>query len=85
MANAKFRFPVNTPMNKEEYVYREIYSEHFPSDAAAKCVPSEASIACSTAAALEWDASFKNNADPSGRAVNTVHAKGAQFADIKKN
>lgn len=85
MANAKFRFPVNTPMNKEEYVYREIYSEHFPSDAAAKCVPSEASIACSTAAALEWDASFKNNADPSGRAVNTVHAQGTQFADIKKN
>ena len=85
MENAKFRFPVNTPMNKEEYVYREIYSEHFPSDAAAKCVPSEASIACSTAAALEWDASFKNNADPSGRAVNTVHEKGAKFADIKKN
>lgn len=85
MANAKFRFPVNTPMNKEEYVYREIYSEHFPSDAAAKCVPSEASIACSTAAALEWDASFKNNADPSGRAVNMVHAQGTQFADIKKN
>lgn len=85
MENAQFRFPVNTPRNKEEYVYREIYSEHFPSDAAAKCVPSEASIACSTAVALEWDASFKNNADPSGRAVNTVHAKGAQFADIKKN
>lgn len=85
MENAKFRFPVNTPMNKEEYLYREIYSEHFPSDAAAGCVPSEASIACSTAAALEWDEAFRNNADPSGRAVNTVHSKGAQFADIKKN
>jgi len=84
MANAKFRFPVNTPMNKEEYVYREIYSEHFPSDAAAACVPSEASIACSTAAALEWDETFRNNADPSGRAVNKVHEKGAKFADIKK-
>lgn len=84
MANAKYRFPVNPPMNKEEYVYREIYSEHFPSDAAAKCVPSEASIACSTAIALEWDASFKNNADPSGRAVNTVHSQGKAFDDIKK-
>ena len=84
MENAKYRFPVNTPMNKEEYVYREIYSEHFPSDAAAACVPSEASIACSTAAALEWDKAFQNNADPSGRAVSTVHEKGAKFDDIKK-
>ncbi len=85
MQNAKYRFTVNTPMNKEEYLYREIYSEHFPSNAAAACVPSEASIACSTAAALEWDESFKNNADPSGRAVNTVHEKGTKFDDIKKN
>lgn len=84
MENARYRFPVNTPMNKEEYVYRQIYSEHFPSDAAAACVPSEASIACSTAAALEWDKAFQNNADPSGRAVLTVHDKGAKFADIKK-
>jgi len=84
MENARYRFPVNTPMNKEEYVYREIYSEHFPSDAAAACVPSEASIACSTAAALEWDKAFQNNADPSGRAVSTVHEKGAKFDDIKK-
>jgi asparagine synthase (glutamine-hydrolysing) len=85
MANAKYRFTVNPPRNKEEYVYREIYSEHFPSDAAAACVPSEASIACSTAAAIEWDASFQNNADPSGRAVNAVHDQGATFGDIKKN
>lgn len=84
MNNAHYRFPVNTPMNKEEYLYREIYSEHFPSDAAARCVPSEASIACSTAAALEWDAAFKNNADPSGRAVATVHEKGTKFKDVKK-
>ncbi len=84
MENASYRFPVNTPMNKEEYVYREIYSEHFPSDAAAACVPSEASIACSTSAALEWDKAFRNNADPSGRAVMSVHDEGAQFKDIKK-
>ena len=85
MANASYRFPVNTPMNKEEYVYREIYSEHFPSDEAAACVPSQASIACSTEKALEWDAAFRNNADPSGRAVSTVHDQGTEFGDIKKS
>jgi asparagine synthase (glutamine-hydrolysing) len=84
MENAKFRFPVNPPLNKEEYVYREIYSEHFPSDQAAACVPSLASIACSTEKALEWDESFKNNADPSGRSVMAVHDDGADFDDIKK-
>jgi asparagine synthase (glutamine-hydrolysing) len=83
MANAKYRFPVNTPQNKEEYMYREIYSEHFPSDQAAACVPSVPSIACSTGEALAWDKSFQNNADPSGRAVNSVHLKGAVFDDIK--
>ncbi len=84
MENAKFRFPVHTPMNKEEYMYRAIYSEHFPSDQAAACVPSLASIACSTEAALKWDASFQNNADPSGRAVLAVHDDSAKFDDIKK-
>ena len=73
MANARFRFPLNTPMNKEEYYYRSIFEEHFPSDSAAACVPSVPSIACSTPVALEWDASFSNNADPSGRAVKAVH------------
>ncbi len=85
MHNAKYRFPVNTPMNKEEYMYRSIFSEHFPSDTAASCVPSVPSIACSTETALLWDASFQNNADPSGRAVSTVHEKGAIFDDIKKS
>lgn len=73
MKNAKFRFPINTPMSKEEYFYRSIFAEHFPSDAAAACVPSVPSIACSTPEALAWDPSFKNNADPSGRAVKSVH------------
>ncbi len=76
MKSAKFRFPINTPMSKEEYHYRSIFSEHFPSDEAAKCVPSVPSIACSTAEALAWDASFRNNADPSGRAVKMVHFQG---------
>jgi asparagine synthase (glutamine-hydrolysing) len=76
MTNAKYRFPINTPMTKEEYYYRTIFSEHFPSDAAALCVPSVPSIACSTAEALAWDASFRNNADPSGRAMKTVHVQG---------
>ena len=73
LTNAKYRFPINPPMSKEEYFYRSIYSEHFPSDSAASCVPSVPSVACSTAEALEWDASFKNMIDPSGRAVKSVH------------
>ena len=73
LANAKFRFPINPPMSKEEYYYRSIFSEHFPSDSAAACVPSVPSVACSTAEALAWDASFQNNIDPSGRAVKNVH------------
>lgn len=73
MASAKFRFPINTPMSKEEYHYRAIFEEHFPSDSAASCVPSVPSIACSTPVALEWDATFRNNADPSGRSVKAVH------------
>jgi len=76
MNTAKFRFPINTPMSKEEYFYRSIFTEHFPSDSAASCVPSVPSIACSTPIALEWDASFKNNADPSGRSVGSVHLEG---------
>jgi len=76
MANAKYRFTINTPMSKEEYHYRTIFEEHFPSDSAASCVPSVPSIACSTAEALAWDASFRNNADPSGRSVFSVHEQG---------
>lgn len=76
MENVQYRFPINPPMTKEEYVYRSIYSELFPSDSAARCVPSEASVACSTSVALEWDAAFKNNADPSGRSVKDVHIDG---------
>ena len=73
MAHAAERFPINPPKNKEEYYYRSIFAEHFPSDSAAKSVPSEASVACSTAIALEWDAAFKNMDEPSGRAVKGVH------------
>ncbi len=74
LANAKFRFPIQTPTSKEEFYYRSIFEEHFPSDAAALCVPQEASVACSTQIALEWDEAFKNMNDPSGRAVANVHA-----------
>jgi len=73
MAHAAERFPVNPPHNKEEYYYRSIFAEHFPSESAARSVPSEASVACSTAVALEWDAAFKGMNDPSGRAVSGVH------------
>ncbi|MBE7648776.1 asparagine synthase B [Tenacibaculum finnmarkense] len=73
LANAKFRFPIQTPTNKEEFYYRTIFEEHFPSDTAALSVPQEASVACSTAIALEWDEAFKNMNEPSGRAIMSVH------------
>ncbi|MFN7784653.1 MAG: asparagine synthase B [Lysobacterales bacterium] len=73
MESAKFRFPYNTPVSKEAYFYREIFERHYPQAWAAECVPGGPSVACSTAAALEWDASLKNIVDPSGRAVQAVH------------
>jgi len=73
MANAHYRFPVQTPQDKEEYYYRSIFESHFPSDTAALSVPQEPSVACSTKVALEWDEAFKNMNDPSGRAVAKVH------------
>ena len=73
MAHAAERFPVNTPLNKEEYYYRSIFASHFPSESAAQSVPQEASVACSTAIAREWDEAFKKLNDPSGRAVSGVH------------
>ncbi|MCD8304581.1 MAG: asparagine synthase B [Prevotellaceae bacterium] len=73
MAHAKERFPVNTPLCKEEYYYRSIFAELFPSQSAARCVNQEASVACSTSIALEWDKAWKGMNDPSGRAVAGVH------------
>ena len=75
MAHAAERFPINPPKNKEEYYYRSIFAEHFPSDSAARSVPSEASVACSTAIALEWDEAFRGMNEPSGRAISGVHEK----------
>lgn len=73
MERAVERFPINTPMNKEEYYYRSIFEEHFPSESAVRSVPSVPSVACSTAEALAWDSAFQNLNDPSGRAVKGVH------------
>ena len=73
MANAAKRFPINPPQNKEEYYYRSIFAEHFPSESAARSVPSVPSVACSTAEALAWDKAFQNMNDPSGRAVKGIH------------
>ena len=81
LANAKYKFPIQTPTNKEEYYYRSIFAEHFPSDAAAWSVPQEASVACSTKIALEWDEAFKNMNDPSGRAVANVHSDAYKKAE----
>ena len=71
----EMRFPVNPPKTKEEYFYREIYSSFFPSESAARCVPHEAGVACSTAKALEWDEAWKNMDEPSGRAISGIHEK----------
>ena len=73
MKNAHHKFSIQTPQNKEEFYYRSIFEEHYPSDTAALCVPSVPSVACSTPIALEWDEAFKNMNDPSGRAVAQVH------------
>ncbi|WP_297928246.1 asparagine synthase B [uncultured Coprobacter sp.] len=74
MARAAERFPEQTPMNKEEYYYRSVFEELFPSRSAALTVPSVPSVACSTAEALAWDEAFRNLNEPSGRAVKGVHA-----------
>ena len=73
MAHAAERFPVHPPMNKEEYYCRSIFEAHFPSESAARSVPSVPSVACSSAEALAWDTAFKNLNDPSGRAVKGIH------------
>ena len=73
LKNAEYKFPINTPKSKEEYYYRTIFSELFPSDAAAKTVPSVPSVACSSEVAIEWDEAFKNMNEPSGRAIKNVH------------
>ena len=78
MAQAADRFPINPPRNKEEYCYRSIFEECFPSQTAAQCVPSVPSVACSTAEALAWDEAFRNMNDPSGRAVRDVHRDAAK-------
>jgi asparagine synthase (glutamine-hydrolysing) len=70
------RFPVKTPETKEAYLYRQMFEHHFPWATAVNCVPWERSIACSTATALKWDASFSAAADPSGRAVMDIHTEG---------
>ena len=73
LARAHYRFPVNPPQTKEAYFYRAIFDRHFPGDAPARCVPGGPSVACSTPAAVAWDAAFSQLADPSGRAVRGVH------------
>ena len=75
MTHAADRFPIHPPQCKEEYYYRSVFAELFPSESAARSVPSEPSVACSTAAALAWDASFKGRNDPSGRAIAGVHER----------
>ncbi len=78
LAAADKRFPVNPPQTKEAYYYRTLFEQFFPTPAAAGTVPGGKSIACSTPAAIAWDASFANMADPSGRAVAGVHEQAVE-------
>lgn len=73
MERAHYRFPINTPQNKEEYHYRVLFERHFPSATASECVPSVPSVACSSPEALAWSKEFQGQNDPSGRAVLGVH------------
>ncbi|KRG85896.1 MULTISPECIES: asparagine synthase B [Stenotrophomonas] len=76
LAAADKRFPYNPPQTKEAYYYRSLFEQFYPTPAAAETVPGGKSIACSSPAAIAWDASFAAMADPSGRAVAGVHAQG---------
>ncbi|OIV95512.1 hypothetical protein TanjilG_25183 [Lupinus angustifolius] len=73
MLNAPHIFPHNTPNTKEAYYYRMIFERFFPQNSAGLTVPGGPSVACSTAKAIEWDAAWSNNLDPSGRAALGVH------------
>jgi asparagine synthase (glutamine-hydrolysing) len=73
LQDAASRYPINPPLTKEAYLYRTIFTKHFPGEQAVACVPEGPSIACSTPTALRWDAQFAAMADPSGRAVRGVH------------
>jgi asparagine synthase (glutamine-hydrolysing) len=73
LAAASKRFPINPPSTKEAYYYRSLFEEFYPGPAAAETVPGGKSIACSSPAAIAWDASFAAAADPSGRAIAGVH------------
>ncbi|XP_027932517.1 asparagine synthetase [glutamine-hydrolyzing] 2 [Vigna unguiculata] len=74
MLNAANIFPFNTPTTKEAYYYRMIFERFFPQNSARLTVPGGPSVACSTAKAVEWDAAWSNNLDPSGRAALGVHS-----------
>ena len=64
---------------KESALYRRIFNAHFLSESAGQTVPHGPSVACSTPAAIAWDAAFQRLAEASGgecsgRAVN-VHQR----------
>lgn len=83
LKNAKLRFPIMTPPTKEAYYYRMVFEQHFPSMTAVCTVPQVKSIACSTEKAIEWDETFKKNADESGRAVLGVHVSKGTKEEMK--
>jgi len=84
LESANLLFPFNTPLTKEAYFYRSVFYKLFPQSCAAETVPGGPSIACSSSAAIEWDESFRKNADQSGRSVLGVHLSAKQFNEAER-
>ncbi|XLR50693.1 hypothetical protein S83_001365 [Arachis hypogaea] len=80
LLHANYVYPENTPTTKEAYLYRTIFEKHFSKNAARSTVPGGPSVACSTAKAVEWDAEWSKNPDPSGRASLGVHVAAYEAA-----
>ncbi|ONI02245.1 hypothetical protein PRUPE_6G186800 [Prunus persica] len=85
LTHASFIYPENTPTTKEAYYYRTIFEKFFPKNAARSTVPGGPSVACSTAKAVEWDAAWSKNLDPSGRAALGIHSAAYEEAVDAKN
>jgi asparagine synthase (glutamine-hydrolysing) len=73
MDKARYRFPHNTPPNKEAYWFRSLFEDCYPGKCAADCVPGGPSVSCSSSAALAWHPSLRECIDPSGRAIRGEH------------
>lgn len=77
------RFPEHTPVNKEYYLLRSIFEEHYPEQSALDTIPKGLSVACSTPEAIAWDPEWQNMHDISGRAVS-VHSAAEDYSSASE-